>query len=149
MQNLTILKEKFKQEKFKYSLIFIMAILFLFLSFREHFSNYFLDKNVENIHKNELSIFVQDGCIHCQHAEEFFNNNKFDNINVVYYNLKDRDSLAFLFKNITRLNIPQSELGTPIFVLDNNYIIGFSEESKNALLNIIKKKKKKKKKKLI
>ena len=138
MQNLTILKEKFKQEKFKYSLIFIMAILFLFLSFREHFSNYFLDKNVESIHKNELSIFVQDGCIHCQRAEEFFNNNKFDNINVVYYNLKDRDSLAFLFKNITRLNIPQSELGTPIFVLDNNYIIGFSEESKNALLNLIK-----------
>ena len=138
MQNLTILKEKFKQEKFKYSLIFIMAILFLFLSFREHFSNYFLDKNVESIHKNELSIFVQDGCIHCQRAEEFFNNNKFDNINVVYYNLKDRDSVAFLFKNITRLNIPQSELGTPIFVLDNNYIIGFSEESKNALLNLIK-----------
>lgn len=97
--------------------------------------------SIEDINSNELSVFVQDGCIHCKQAEEFLNNNKFDNISVVFYNLKDESSLNYLFKQVARLNIPQDNLGTPILVLDNKYIIGFGEAEKALLIEMINEKK--------
>lgn len=127
-----------KNKPLLYISIFLAIIAFFALvKFKSN------SKNAESLsnNSNELSVFVQDGCIHCEHAEEFLNNNKFDNINIVYYNLKDNDSVNLLLKEISRLNIPRENLGTPIFVIGNKYIIGFGEEEKQELIDQINEKK--------
>lgn len=141
-----ILKMKFIDNQIKniknkpllYISIFLAIIAFFALvKFKSN------SKNAESLsnNSNELSVFIQDGCIHCEHAEEFLNNNKFDNINVVYYNLKYNNSVNLLLKEISRLNIPKENLGTPIFVIGDKYIIGFGEEKKQELIDQINEKK--------
>lgn len=134
------INDQIKNIKEKPLLYISLIIIFcIFLNFK-YTSKFKVDLN-NNINKNELLVFIQDGCVHCEHAENFLNNNKFDNIEVKYYNLKDKNSLNLLFKQISRLNIPKENLGTPIFVIDDKYIIGFGEEEKEMLINIINEKK--------
>lgn len=121
------------------SLIIVFFAFFAFLKFKNN-PKFKVDLN-NDIDKNELLVFVQDGCIHCEHAEDFLNNNKFDNIEINYYNLKDSNSVNLLFKQISRLNIPKENLGTPIFVIDDKYIIGFGEKEKEMLIDVINEKK--------
>lgn len=140
MNFLINLKNKVKREPIKFGIVIILFLLLVGILFRNSFSYKTINPNkiVKNIAVKELSIFVQDGCIHCMNAEDFFNNNKFDNVRVVFYNLKDKNSSALFFKTITKFNIPQKNLGTPVFIFDDNYIVGFGEEQKNNLIKIIK-----------
>ena len=130
--------EKIKNESFKYLSLFIVFLLFIIISAKEGlFHQVKIDKNLENINKDNLLVFVQDGCPHCAHAEDFLNNANIESVNVVYHNLKNKNSLALLFQNITRLNIPKDQLGTPIFIFNDKYIIGFGEEKKAQILDLI------------
>ena len=130
--------EKIKNEPFKYLSLFIVFLLFIIISAKEGlFHQVKIDKNLENINKDNLLVFVQDGCPHCAHAEDFLNNANIESVNVVYHNLKNKNSLALLFQNITRLNIPKDQLGTPIFIFNDKYIIGFGEEKKAQILDLI------------
>ena len=130
--------EKIKNEPFKYLSLFIAFLLFIIISAKEGlFHQVKIDKNLENINKDNLLVFVQDGCPHCAHAEDFLNNANIESVNVVYHNLKNKNSLALLFQNITRLNIPKDQLGTPIFIFNDKYIIGFGEEKKAQILDLI------------
>ena len=130
--------EKIKNEPFKYLSLFIAFLLFIIISAKEGlFHQVKIDKNLENINKDNLLVFVQDGCPHCAHAEDFLNNANIKSVNVVYHNLKNKNSLALLFQNITRLNIPKDQLGTPIFIFNDKYIIGFGEEKKAQILDLI------------
>ena len=130
--------ERIKNEPFKYLSLFIAFLLFIIISAKEGlFHQVKIDKNLENINKDNLLVFVQDGCPHCAHAEDFLNNANIESVNVVYHNLKNKNSLALLFQNITRLNIPKDQLGTPIFIFNDKYIIGFGEEKKAQILDLI------------
>ena len=130
--------EKIKNEPFKYLSLFIVLLLFIIISAKEGlFHQVKIDKNLENINKDDLLVFVQDGCPHCAHAEDFLNNISIESVNIVYHNLKNKNSLALLFQNITRLNIPKDQLGTPIFIFNDKYIIGFGEEEKAQILDLI------------
>jgi len=138
MFSINTLKDRIKKEPVKFSVLVILFFMVIAILFRG-ISSY---KNVESKNKSlnvkELTVFVQDGCIHCMNAEDFFNLNKFDNINVVYYNLKDDKSMVLFLKTIAKLGIPQDNLGTPIFVFGNNYVVGFGEKQKEDLVNMIK-----------
>lgn len=143
MSFLTNLKTKMKNEKFKYAVLLLVILMFGSLFFIK--SNHRNEKDYlgENSTNNELMVFIQDGCLHCRHAEEFLakNKEKSKNIEVVYYNLKDRESQVLLFKNISRLDIPQNDLGTPIFIMGNEYIIGFGDNEKSNLKQLLQGKK--------
>lgn len=132
--------ENIKKKPLLYIAIAFAVLLFFVLLNSQYNSRINIDSN-KDIDKNELSVFVQDGCIHCEHAENFLNNNKFDNIKVVFYNLKDNASLNYLFKQVSRLNIPKENLGTPILVFGDKYIIGFGEPEKTMLIEMINEKK--------
>lgn len=134
--------EKIKLEPFKYIILIVTILLFFALTFKEGlFSKARIDEKLSDINQNELLVFVQDGCPHCAHAEEFLNNNNFDGVDVVYHNLKDSSSLDLLFQYVNKLNIPQANLGTPVFIFNNEYIVGFGEEEKNNLINLLTNKK--------
>lgn len=132
--------ENIKKKPLLYICIACCFILFL-LFLKSQYTSKIKLNSASDIKNNELSVFVQDGCIHCEHAENFLNNNKFENINIVFYNLEDNDSLNFLFKQVSRLNIPRDQLGTPIIVFGDKYIIGFGEAEKSRLIEIINEKK--------
>ena len=102
-------------------------------------SNYIIqfNSNILGEKFNEVGNETKD----CNYEISFLNNNKFDNINVVYYNLKYNNSVNLLLKEISRLNIPKENLGTPIFVIGDKYIIGFGEEKKQELIDQINEKK--------
>ncbi|MDD2840375.1 MAG: hypothetical protein PHY80_04620 [Rickettsiales bacterium] len=130
--------EKIKLEPFKYSTLAIAILLFFIVLFNEGLlNNAKIDEKVSDINQNELLVFIQDGCIHCAHAEDYLNNNTFDGVKVIYHNLKDKTSMGLLFQYIAKLHIPQQGLGTPIFVFNDNYIVGFAEEEKNNLIKLL------------
>lgn len=129
-----------KHKPMFYFLVFCGVVIFSLLLNSCHKIKIEID-SIDDINTNELSVFVQDGCIHCKQAEEFLNDNKFDNISVVFYNLKDEYSLNYLFKQVARLDIPQDNLGTPILIFNDEYIIGFGEAQKALLIEAINEKK--------
>ncbi|HSQ97986.1 MAG TPA: hypothetical protein VLL98_04685 [Rickettsiales bacterium] len=130
--------EKIKVEPFKYLILVGTVLLFFVITFREGLlTKVKIDEKISDINQNELLVFVQDGCPHCAHAEDFLNNNKFDGVKVVYHNLNNKTSLGLLFQYIAKLSIPQKDLGTPLFIFNDEYIMGFSEEEKNSLINLI------------
>lgn len=123
--------------KFIVSLLIVVAIVYLF--FIKDVGNGKYKNGVENkaVQPVELSVFVQDGCYYCEQAEHFLNVNKFKNVNVVYYNLKDKESQIALSRNIAKYKIPQNKLGTPVFFIGDNYIIGFGKTEQEKLVNLI------------
>lgn len=137
------LKAKIRTKYFNYSLLLILIITFVFLFFLKNNIRKTKNSELNKTTNNELMIFVQDGCIHCKHAEEFLSVNidKYKNINFIFYNLKNRESQVLLFKNISKLNIPKENIGTPIFIMDNKYIIGFGEKEKSNLIRLLNEKK--------
>lgn len=130
---------RIKNQPFKFvaSMLIVVAIIYLF--FIRDVGNGRYKNVVENkaLQPVELSVFVQDGCYYCEQAEHFLNVNKFKNVNVVYYNLKDRESQIALSRNAAKFKIPQDKLGTPIFFIGDNYIIGFGKDQEEKLLNLI------------
>ena len=143
MNFLNNIKEDIKTKPLKYQILAILIILFIGLLFTKPIiiDNKNSLKNQDT--ENELMVFIQDGCLHCLHAEQFLNSNKnkFKNIHITYYNLKDSSSQVKLFRNISRLRIPQQGLGTPIFVINDNYIIDFGEQQKSNLIQLLNEKK--------
>ena len=142
MISLNSIKDKIKNNTFKHSVILALFLIFIFFTIKPNFSlNPKLDVNLEKVHQNELMVFVQDGCGHCREAEKFLDSesikNKYNNITINYYNLKNNSSINLLFEIANRLNIPISQIGTPTFVMNDNYIIGFSENDKTALIKIL------------
>ena len=134
--------EKIKSEPFKYSTLVVAILLFFTILFNEGLlNNAKIDDKVSDVNQNELLVFVQDGCIHCRHAEDFLENNTFDGIKVVYHNLKDQKSMGTLFQYIAKLHISEKGLGTPIFIFNDNYIVGFSEKEKENLIRLLNDKK--------
>lgn len=133
------LKNVLKSNGFRIGLLALAAIISVFLVFTKKSNQNEINSVIP--YKNQLIVFVQDGCIHCSHAEEFLNKNKFKDVVVVFHNLKEPKSMNLLFESIERLAIPQENLGTPIFIFNDNYIIGFSQEQENHLTQMIKEKK--------
>lgn len=132
-----------KKNNFTKIIYLVLVIVLFFVLFFIKSSIINKQQKIKNESYDELMVFVQDGCIHCLHAEDFLKNNidLYKNIKVSYYNLKDSSSQVKLFRNISRLHIPHDNIGTPIFIMNNYYIIGFGEEQKSDLIQLLSEKK--------
>lgn len=142
MKFLNKFRKKAKDKQLKYITLLLIVATFLTLIFIKPAMT--TDNAFENVEgREELMVFVQDNCHFCQQAESFLIDNKedFKDVNVVFYNLKNNSSQVKLFKNISRLNISQNGLGTPIFILGDDYIVGFGETQKSNLINLLNEKK--------
>ena len=139
MSFLINLKTKIKNEPFKYIVLLLVVLMFGSLFFIKGNLKHKKSKMPLSSTSNELMVFIQDGCLHCEHAEKFLteNSNKYKDIEITFYNLKDRDAQVLLFKNISKLDIPQEGLGTPIFIIRNEYIVGFGENEKSNLKQLL------------
>jgi glutaredoxin len=133
MENNSNLKKKYVR-----IIIIIACFLVLYLTvLKRHFVN-----NVVAVDNNkvELSVFVQDGCPHCINAESWLNSNPFnDAVNIIYYNLKDKKNVRILLEHAKRLGVDRDSIGTPVFIIVDDYVIGFSDESIQKIIELVEK----------
>ena len=136
------IKKDITSKPLKYIILMLLITVFSALIFvKPAMTDISKIENIEG--QEELMVFVQDGCGFCIKAEDFLlkNRDEFKNTNIVFYNLKDPSSQVKLFKNVSRLNIPKDGLGTPIFIIGDQYIVGFGEQQKSDLVKILNEKK--------
>ena len=121
------------QNKFNICLIFILLLIFIYSKKTTTFKdNYFKLNNI-----NQVKIFVQDGCYHCNELEKFLKTIDISKYDVIMYNLtKDINYQNLLIKYINKHNIPLNSVGTPIIFYNNGYTIGF-QNTTNGQTEII------------
>jgi glutaredoxin len=124
-----------KQEKFKYCLIVILLGVFLVLFPRSlSIDKINLDKNLK-IESNVFYVFVQQYCSHCDKVKDFLNKieNNYPDIKFEYHDLANSESRVLLFQFVAQLNIDMKNLGTPLIVSGDKYIIGFDNAQSQGL----------------
>jgi glutaredoxin len=120
-----ILKRHFK--------VYMLLLLCVFYSI-------FANQSVASTEKNNLMVFVQDNCKYCIRTEKYLSTNPFnDEVNITYYNLRDKKSVNVLTSYINKLDIPKNLIGTPIFIIGDDYILGFDNNAKKKLKEIVRK----------
>ena len=110
------------------SITFFIALLLIVFIF-----------NIKSRKDNNILIFVQDGCIHCIHAEEFIKNNQdlLKNHNINILNLKEEKNYNLLIKYVKKFNLDTGKIGTPTIFYRDKYIVGWGEKNKNDFIEMI------------
>ncbi|MDR2526998.1 MAG: hypothetical protein LBC92_03940 [Rickettsiales bacterium] len=123
----------FKKNIFKICIIIVCALIFSFFAFEKHFVN----SSTADDGRRKLHVFVQDGCVYCLKAEEWLKTDPFKGkINVTFYNLKDKMSSNFLNRLLVELDY-KGQIGTPIFIIEDRFIMGWDEKMKDELKSIL------------
>jgi len=105
---------------------FFLAIFFLYFIFFLKPLTVFAQAPQQN-EKIIIAVFVREGCAHCKDEEHFLSklSNELKTVTVQYYRLEDPASRKVWEEFTTRLQIAKI---TPITVVGNRYLIGFSDE---------------------
>lgn len=107
--------------KYIKKILFILVISFLFIPF------------ISADEKNDVTIylFYSDSCPHCRKEKEFLSTLK--DIEVKKYEVNENSDLVTKVRK--ELNINRAAV--PLTIIGSDYVIGFSEELKNEILNLI------------
>lgn len=92
--------------------------------------------NVFAKEKVKLHLFYSDTCPHCHSEIEYLNeiDDKYDNLEISYY---ERNDHSELLKEVRKkLEIDNSYV--PLTVVGSDYVIGFNDETKNQIEDMIK-----------
>ncbi|MDR3290337.1 MAG: hypothetical protein LBT02_03590 [Rickettsiales bacterium] len=127
-----------KKNIFKIAILLVCFLAFSCFAFKSHFRNEEVKGGNGNI---ELSVFVQEGCPHCMFAEQWLNTNPFNGaVNVVYYDIrKEQKNVDLLLKKVKEFGIPEDRVGTPVFVIGKDYVLGFSDALKVSVQDLVNK----------
>lgn len=91
--------------------------------------------------KINVYFFWGDGCPHCAEAEILFNQIKDDYSDcynlVAYETWKNPTNAAFLTQVFGKLNIAAADRGVPLFVMGDQYEIGYIEDMAQGILEKI------------
>lgn len=127
--------ENIKNNKFKSILLFILFLIFIF-----NLSNLYLRIDDRNVEFDGVNVFIQQGCVHCKHLEEYIDSldNK-EEYNFKFYDITTQYGFSILTKFLQRNNIKLSQIGTPIVIVNSDYMIGFvnSDDGKQKFLDLI------------
>ena len=91
---------------------------------------------------SDIVIFSQKGCTHCVHAMAFINGElkkTFPDISVAEYDLNENRHNYELCAHTARRFQLGDRIGTPLIVVGDNYIMGWTTENQNKLPQFIKK----------
>lgn len=89
------------------------------------------EKNAQaenEIAADKLYFFYSDGCPHCHHAMDYINA-KYKNkkLNMEKVDVATPEGYLLLFKCAEKFNLGRS-IGTPLFCMGDNYLMGWSSE---------------------
>lgn len=90
---------------------------------------------------DEIYLFWQEGCSHCHRAIEFIDK-KYPNLSVKKMDLADEKSRIKLIEIAKKYQLA-NQIGTPLFVIDDEVMMGWSKEVQEKFVQKAEKKLKK------
>ncbi|MFC1659104.1 TlpA family protein disulfide reductase [Pseudomonadota bacterium] len=105
----------------------MVLILFFFLNINKTNKLSELAKNIEL--DQGIQVFTHPQCPHCHEEKKFINSimEKYDDIEVYYYDITEKNNYNKMIKYAAKFGIPVTKLGTPIIFTENHVIIGFDK----------------------
>lgn len=82
----------------------------------------------KNILKNKIYFFYQDGCYHCHDAIEYIESN-YKDLPLIAINIADKSGYKLFIKCVEKFNLG-NRVGTPLFWMNDNFVMGWSAENK-------------------
>lgn len=101
----------------------IVFVFFLFLSI----SGLSACEKKEPFEQNRVYLFWQDGCVHCHDAIKHIQA-KHPNVNIEMLNIKETSARKKLIQAVEQFNL-SNKIGTPLFVMNNEILMGWSKET--------------------
>lgn len=78
------------------------------------------------IQDNKLYFFYSTGCPHCHDALAYIND-KYPDLTLSMVNVSNRDGYNLFIKCAKKFNLG-NQIGTPLFCMGDNYIMGWSDD---------------------
>lgn len=91
----------------------------------------------EEKNSNQVYMFSQPGCGHCEHAQAYIAR-YYKGYNIKEVNIREGNNMAYLMRYAQKFNIPTQTLGTPLFVMGENYVMGWGTEQQKQFNRYIK-----------
>jgi len=76
---------------------------------------------------NRIYVFSQPGCIHCEHAKNYFER-YYKNYDIKDMNIHEGNNMDYLMRYARKYHISKQSLGTPLIVMGENYVMGWGEQ---------------------
>ncbi len=86
---------------------------------------------VDEIRDDEIYVFVQKGCRHCTAAEEFLKK-KYPDLKVQIRDISETNNRMMFFGCGAKFGLNRSSMGTPLFCMGKNHILGWSYDNEKA-----------------
>ena len=90
-----------------------------------------------DLKEDQIYFFTKEGCPYCKKAESYISQNH-PNIKIEYKDVSKKSNYILFKKCAQKFKIAQKHLGTPLVCIGNNYILGWSDKSKEKFNNLMK-----------
>ena len=84
--------------------------------------------NIIALEQGKIYFFSKRGCPYCKDANKYIEKNYKDKINMEILSINDKENANLLIKTALKFGLDTRSLGVPFFVLNDKYILGWSEE---------------------
>lgn len=91
----------------------------------------------EDLANDKIYFFTHNGCPYCEAAEAYINQNMQD-VAIEQVDI-DKPGGMFLFRKYVQKFKLGREVGTPLFCMGDDYLMGWSEENQRKLVELSKK----------
>ncbi len=76
---------------------------------------------------NRIYVFSQPGCMHCEYARNYMNH-YYKNYDIKDMNIHENNNMSHMLKYARKYHIAQQDLGTPLIIMGDNYILGWGTQ---------------------
>ena len=123
-----------------YKLLLISIILLVItLTILFFMKNRFFEKKYIS---NVVRVFIQNNCNPCEDIEKYITENykKYPNVDIRIYNISSSDlEKKIFFDYISKYNIPNNKLKTPLILTNNIYITDFNKKKEKIFKKLLQK----------
>lgn len=92
--------------------------------------------NKQELLSDKVYFFYQESCPHCHNAKEYIDNN-YPNLKMEELDIAEHNARELFIKCAKKFNL-ENRLGTPLFCMDNNYIMGWSKRNEKKFERLVK-----------
>jgi hemerythrin len=121
-------ESKIRIDRFKFLLLFVLALIFFYELFLGGEDN---AQEAELASPSIVHIFIHPDCTHFHNEMTFLEGLKveYPDLQVQTHNITHAQGLELFVSIAKAKHIPQHELGTPLFIAGNHYLIGYESNA--------------------
>lgn len=116
-------------KNFIFILIFVIAAVFVYMARPDN-----------SLPVDRLIVFSQDQCPHCHDALAFIDKQirpKYQNLKIDVLDIADRSNMNKLLSLISKRQMDKNTIGTPVIVLGDTTLVGWTAANEVKLLNAV------------